>query len=574
MSSSESRVLQGIDRTRRFLRVGGPGLLPTAHFAPVGYIFAVVAALAFRTEFGPLSIILNLLINATVVTGLWGISHGAKATIFRHRFERAIPAWQVIAFGGLLGIVAHGVHGFGAATLGVATPEVTPVSFGVAAAIGAIVIAVSAITERQRLYARRVLRLQQVESGDAEGLAELLSNASLAFDELQERVNHVIDRSPPGAEGSSVLEHVIDDAIKPLSRQLAQSSRIRFEPLLVRGVARNVLAFDPYAQAGWVALIYALGIVVVNQIPIYGQERAVASFFAGAIGFVTVGGTLTLARRFLRPRLTRLSPRSVLVYLLPFFVLAPVQTTINQSFFWPQIEPGIFVSGLFINGLQLVAVSALFSFSSPPLSSPLPELAGDTGRAHSPSWMRGEWGRATVQATLRALTHHMHGTVQNKVLALRLSDDSDSLKDLQGLKAAISEIIAEAKEDFQGHQTQSFDQKIHKLTEDWQPVATITVASALPDMSPLRGAVLFMVIQEAVTNSIRHGLSRTVSVDLRPGDSPRRVSLEILDDGTGPLGRRGKRGVGLSFLAALSEGSWSLTVREGGGARLAASLWC
>ena len=100
------------------------------------------------------------------------------------------------------------------------------------------------------------------------------------------------------------------------------------------------------------------------------------------------------------------------------------------------------------------------------------------------------------------------------------------------------------------------------------------MASALPDMSPLRGAVLFMVIQEAVTNSIRHGLSRTVSVDLRPGDSPRRVSLEILDDGTGPLGRRGKRGVGLSFLAALSEGSWSLKVREGGGARLAASLWC
>ena len=574
MSSSESRVRRGIDRTRSFLRVGGPGLLPTAHFAPVGYIFAVVAALAFRTEFGPLSIILNLLINATVVTGLWGISHGAKATIFRHRFGRDIPAWQVIAFGGLLGIVAHGVHGFGAATLGVATPEVTPMSLGVAAAIGAIGILVSSVMERQRLHKRRVLRLQQVESGDAEGLAELLSNASLAFDELQERVNHVIDALPPGADGSSVLEHVIDDAIKPVSRQLVQSSRTRFEPLFVRGVARNVLAFDPYTQAGWVALIYALGVVVVNQLPIYGQERAEASFFAGAIGFVTVGVALSLARRFLRPRLTGVSPRSVVVYLIPFFVLAPVQTTVNQSFFWPQIEPGIFVSGLFVNLLQLVAVSALFSFSSPPLVSPGPGLASDTGRADFPSWMRGEWGRATVQATLRALTQHMHGTVQNKVLALRLSGDRDDLRDLQELKVVISNIIAEAKEDFQGHQTQSFDEKIRKLKEDWQPVATITVASALPDMSPLRGAVLFMVIQEAVTNSIRHGLSGTVSVDLRPGDFPRRVSLEILDDGTGPLGRRGKTGLGLGFLAALSEGSWSLKVREGGGARLAASLWC
>ena len=282
----------------------------------------------------------------------------------------------------------------------------------------------------------------------------------------------------------------------------------------------------PYAQAGWVALIYALGIVVVNQIPIYGQERAVASFFAGAIGFVTVGGTLTLARRFLRPRTHQAVTSECSGVSPPVFRACPCANH-NQPKLLLATDPslGFLSAGSLSTGSSLLLSRPFFLFSSPPLFSPLPELAGRHGEGSFSlvDERRVGQGNRSGNAASAHPPHAWH--VQNKVLALRLSDDSDSLKDLQGLKAAISEIIAEAKEDFQGHQTQSFDQKIHKLTEDWQPVATITVASALPDMSPLRGAVLFMVIQEAVTNSIRHGLSRTVSVDLRPGDSPRRVSL-------------------------------------------------
>lgn len=574
MSSLGSRVREEINRARNFLRLSGPALLPNAHFAPVGYVFAVVSALAFRTDFGFVAVLLNLLINAIVVTCIWGISHGAKATIFQNRFERDIPAWQVVAYGGFLGIVAHGIHGLISAWLRVTTSPVTPVSLAIAATIGAAAIVMSSIVERQRLYRRRVLRLQEVESGDAQGLSQLLSNASRAFDELQARVDDVIDSSPPGAESSTVLERVIDDAIKPLSRQLLQSSRTQFEPFLIRGAARSVLAFDPYAKAWWVALIYALGIIVVNQFPIYGQERAEASYFAGAIGFITVGATLSLSRRFLRPSLTKVSPNTVVRYLFPFLVLAPLQTTINQSFFWPQIEPQIFLSGLFINGLQLLATSALFSLSSSPPDGPWVVHTSSEEEGTSPSLTAGEWGRATVQATLRELTQHMHGTVQNKVLALRLSGGIADTNDLPALRGAIFEIISEAKEAFQHQQNTPFEERIHKLQEDWKPIATIEVDSALDTISPLRSAVLFMVIQEAVTNSIRHGLSKTVSVFIRPGDSSRRVSIEILDDGTGPLQRRGKRGVGLSFLAALSEGSWSLKVREGGGARLVASLWC
>ena len=64
----------------------------------------------------------------------------------------------------------------------------------------------------------------------------------------------------------------------------------------------------------------------------------------------------------------------------------------------------------------------------------------------------------------------------------------------------------------------------------------------------------------------------TVSLD--PHDSERRVLCEVVDDGTGPAHKVRKLGVGLGFLAALSEGSWSLGTRPGGGSRLTATLWC
>ena len=98
--------------------------------------------------------------------------------------------------------------------------------------------------------------------------------------------------------------------------------------------------------------------------------------------------------------------------------------------------------------------------------------------------------------------------------------------------------------------------------------------SHLRDMSDLREAVLFMVIQEAVTNSIRHGMARSVTVSLDAHESDRRVLLDVVDDGTGPARKVRNLGVGLWFLAALSEGAWSLDTRPGGGSRLTALLWC
>ncbi len=540
----------------------------------MGYIAAGIAALGFRTEPGLALILQNLVLNFGVVTAVWGLAEITRTALLRHRAERDVSPWLVLLVGGGLGIAAHVTHKIGSVPLGLPYPPVTGLSLSVSALAGAALIVVSALVEDQRLRKRRIMRLHQVDEADAAGVGELLRSASQVFDELQLRVERVFRESAPDAPSSTVLENVIDTAIKPISRELLRANSARKELLFVRGAIRNQLAFDPFVKPWWIAFLYACSLIVVNNILFPGSERALASLPAAGFAFFLVGGWITLAYRLMAPRFRLVTSRTFLVYFGSFLPLAVGQTLINQSLFEPPLELATVLPGVVLNYLSLISLSLLFSLSSQDSTERSRGRFVWSTSGETTSWMRGEWGRATVQAILRNVMHHLHGTVQNRVLALRLSAGSQSAKSHRALEKAISEIIAQAKADFQSSQARPFQDRVESLIAEWKPIANVTVNSRLRDMSDLREAVLFMVIQEAVTNSIRHGLARSVTVSLDAHESDRRVLLDVVDDGTGPARKVRKLGVGLGFLAALSEGAWSLDTRPGGGSRLTALLWC
>ena len=540
----------------------------------MGYIAAGIAALGFRTEPGLALILQNLVLNFGVVTAVWGLAEITRTALLRHRAERDVSPWLVLLVGGGLGIAAHVTHKIGSVPLGLPYPPVTGLSLSVSALAGAALIVVSAIVEDQRLRKRRIMRLHQVDEADAAGVGELLRSASQVFDELQLRVERVFRESAPDATSSTVLENVIDTAIKPISRELLRANSARKELLFVRGAIRNQLAFDPFVKPWWIAFLYACFLIVVNNILFPGSERALASLPAAGFAFFVVGGWITLAYRLMAPRFRLVTPRTFLVYFGSFLPLAVGQTLINQSLFEPPLELATVLPGVVLNYLSLISLSLLFSLSSQDSTERSRGRFVWSTSGETTSWMRGEWGRATVQTILRNVMHHLHGTVQNRVLALRLSAGSQSAKSHRALEKAISEIIAQAKADFQSSQARPFQDRVESLIAEWKPIANVTVNSHLRDMSDLREAVLFMVIQEAVTNSIRHGLARSVTVSLDAHESDRRVLLDVVDDGTGPARKVRNLGVGLGFLAALSEGAWSLDTRPGGGSRLTALLWC
>ena len=574
MSTSESRGLETATSDSKFWRIGGPGLLPQQHFWPLGYIAASIAALGFRTEPDLALMLQNLVLNFGVVTAVLGLAEITRKTLLRHRAERDVSPWLVLLVGGGLGITAHVTHKIGSVSLGLSYPPVTGLSLSVSALSGAALIVVSAVVENQRLRKRRIMRLHQVDEADAAGVGELLRSASQVFDELQLRVTRVFRESAPDTPPSTLLENVIDTAIKPISRELLHANSARREVFFVRGAIRDQLAFNPFVKPWWIAFLYACSLIVVNNILSPGSERALASLPAAGFAFLLVGGWISLTYRLMPPQFRLVTPRTVLFYLGSFLPLAAVQTLINQSLFESRLELAGVLSGVVLNYLSLISLSLLFSFSSQDSTERSRGRFALSNSGGTSSWMQGEWGRATVQAILRNVVHHLHGTVQNRVLVLRLSAGSQPSKIPREMETAISEIITQARADFQSSQARPFQERVEALIDEWKPIAQVTVNSHLRDMSDLREAVLFMVIQEAVTNSIRHGMARSVTVSLDPHESERRVLIDVVDDGTGPARKVRKLGVGLGFLAALSEGSWSLNSRPGGGSRLTATLWC
>ncbi|MBO0871690.1 MAG: sensor histidine kinase, partial [Micromonosporaceae bacterium] len=97
-------------------------------------------------------------------------------------------------------------------------------------------------------------------------------------------------------------------------------------------------------------------------------------------------------------------------------------------------------------------------------------------------------------------------------------------------------------------------------------------------LSPAVELTAYRIVQEALTNAVRHSGAQAVWVDLRRGDGT--LLVDVSDDGCGlpidAFGRSGgPRGMGLRGMRERAEsvgGSLTLGTRDGGGCRVTASL--
>ncbi|MEM1178359.1 MAG: sensor histidine kinase [Acidobacteriota bacterium] len=92
----------------------------------------------------------------------------------------------------------------------------------------------------------------------------------------------------------------------------------------------------------------------------------------------------------------------------------------------------------------------------------------------------------------------------------------------------------------------------------------------LPDFSDSAAAHLFRIVQEALTNAVRHGAAGRIDVIGRP-HAPSRIDLSIRDDGGGFYPHLGTSGLGLSILkerAHLLGAAFEIDSRIGGGTDL------
>ena len=126
----------------------------------------------------------------------------------------------------------------------------------------------------------------------------------------------------------------------------------------------------------------------------------------------------------------------------------------------------------------------------------------------------GSLNQAFSAMIYRRLSQKLHGAVQSDVLALQLSIDAAQTIDSVELEDEVLTIIEKARDEFWADSELPLSNRLKSLTDQWAFVAEVVVTNSCEDLSPLQENVCFMLIQEAVTNSVRHGSARKVEVKL------------------------------------------------------------
>ena len=552
--------MQGLGRA--FNAIGGPWLLDRLQSVLIGIPVVLIVSLGLSGAATWDQYVVILLSNTLIFGLVLLISELARRTIFFSIRERPANPFLVLAFGAALGAAVYLLEWFLESLLADLAGLPSLGKLAVFTVAGAILVPAASLLERLRRRSRVRRRISLERTTGPIDRSRLSANLALVFDDLSANVSAKFRqlRRETGLTNWESLERVIIDCIKPLSKSLAYLSGPTARYFIIRGTTSEALALRPFSTPIQVALVYASSFWLVNFI----FDRGEIALTPALISFLLLSVTISLAK-LSWSRNAR--GKGVLAILLFASIMSIPITFANQYYLVDSIQLAGFSAGLLLNLVVvgfMLATAALISFR--------PELQAGQYKSNLPHGNDGSLSQAFSAMIYRRLSQKLHGAVQSDVLALQLSIDAAQTIDSVELEDEVLTIIEKARDEFLADTELPLANRLKSLTDQWAFVAEVVVTNSCRDLSPLQENVCFMLIQEAVTNSVRHGSARKVEVKLS-SEKPGVFNLSVVDNGTGPLTKSSKLGSGLSVLRALTEDEFSLSFNEGGGASLTATIY-
>ena len=171
----------------------------------------------------------------------------------------------------------------------------------------------------------------------------------------------------------------------------------------------------------------------------------------------------------------------------------------------------------------------------------------------------------------RTLARYVHGTLQSRLLSSALAiEQAERDGDADAFDAALEQAReALSLPDVFASPIQDLESALEATVALWQGFVHITIEyrGAIPTPDPETVLDLCRIVEEGVTNAVRHGGASFVDIELHATDSED-IEVTITDDGSGPTG--GAPGLGSTLFDIAS--AWSLTRGATGGAVLTVRL--
>ena len=356
------------------------------------------------------------------------------------------------------------------------------------------------------------------------------------------------------------LRSAANNTVKPLSRRLWASTAAQSRPIRFRWVLRNVVTKQPF-QPLLLSIVTLTGLV--DEIATYGLVQGTLSI-AGAIVviFVLLGGANIVMKRKPQHHAAIFITTTVIAMSLGL-VNFPVREAAGTRYTWLE-----FVVGFVLGTIAILVTSSIGSIRT---------HRDDVARTFQADIDREAVQLMTTSRQAAQLAREsariLHGTVQTRLIACAVAiEQAADSNDTEAYQVALHEaqqiLRAPMQRDDRAETTVA--EEVQRKVGLWQGLCSIGVDldPQVAVMSGRRARDVGRVVEEGLSNAIRHGGAKAISVRVSEGQegsaSGGDVVVVIEDNGSGP--GSGNAGLGSSLLDSVSQ-TWELTA-TGSGARL------
>jgi two-component sensor histidine kinase len=402
--------------------------------------------------------------------------------------------------------------------------------------------------ERDSLVAERVNLAIESDAEASKDAQRAVREVREALAQLSELVRHVSDKQLP-----PLLHDVVTQQLRPTTYKLWEQENAKERGFSFAALSRLAVLNHPFVATP-VALIIGVGSLIPYVVAdgwLEGLTRSLISGVVIAIGFA----------------LAKLAKFNSFSFAVGYFVvvhvaIASVTVWISSLLFgeMPGYPPLLAAAVLLIWTAQTAFMAGFIKGALVTRDEVRSQLRAISERLG----VDNRALRAKTKLVNRNIANHLHGTVQNRILALALRLEQGESLSLQDELDQIQELLSESS----NNAVRLSATSLEDIANRWSGIAEIEIVTAGLCSKCLRRPELGALLSEAVNNAVRHGMAQNIlAVFECDGDD---LIATVTDDGIGP--RRGRSGLGSTYFESIARRGWSLTEKAGGGSVLELKL--
>ena len=377
---------------------------------------------------------------------------------------------------------------------------------------------------------------------------------------LQEITNGLAKLEP--SEISNAIKASAQESVRPLSKTLWQeSSNTIKRPPLSKIVA---IAISTYPiPTFWMTSM----IVITQSINPFLQ----LGFFRGLTILVfTVGMTIAICTT--ANAITKRKPKFYLPIFIAVFILLQFRRFVSANIVaqWAsnQETVEVFVTQIIINAIGFVFIVTLSAWRRINVGV-LNELQLDIKEQQVGAIARS---KQTAEVA-REMSRVLHGAVQTRLVACAMMiDNSSKSGDEVTLNLAMLEALSILQAPLPISESEiTLGAEVERKLSLWHGLCAfeLQIDPRLVDVTNPEPREVGRIIEEGISNSIRHGGASKIAVSVMSG-ADGSVVIQIDDNGSGiSKTSQNKPGIGSAIFASATRGSWSLSSLEKGARLLA-----